>query len=68
MSPGRPALGPTGGPRELMHRPFFPVLCNTFGATDLCRYSAMGTPNFTTSPSPTSYLSIVLCGLPAFGG
>ncbi len=32
--------------------------CNKYGATDLLRYSAAGTPSFATSGSATSYLSI----------
>ena len=32
--------------------------CNTFGATDLYRYSAPGIPSFTASSNATSYLSI----------
>jgi hypothetical protein len=39
--------GPSPGP-----------FCNTFGATDLYRYSAPGTPSFTTSSSATAYLSL----------
>jgi PEP-CTERM motif len=38
--------GPSPGP-----------FCNTFGATDLYRYSAPGTPSFTTSSNATAYLS-----------
>ncbi|MGH7100095.1 MAG: PEP-CTERM sorting domain-containing protein, partial [Stellaceae bacterium] len=32
--------------------------CGTYGPTDLYRYSAAGTPSYTTSSSATSYLSI----------
>jgi hypothetical protein len=32
--------------------------CNRFGATDLYRYSAAGTPSFTTSSTATAYLSV----------
>jgi hypothetical protein len=32
--------------------------CGTYGSLDLYRYSAPGTPSFTTSGSATSYLSI----------
>lgn len=32
--------------------------CGKFGPTDLYRYSAPGTPSFTTSGTATSYLSI----------
>lgn len=39
--------GPSPGP-----------FCNTFGATDLYRYSAPGIPSFTISSNATSYLSI----------
>lgn len=53
-----------GGPGSLVTQPFgpnFPVGGQNFsymGAEDLYRYSAPGTPSFTTDPNATSYFSI----------
>ena len=48
-------LNPRAGSCQTTPNGFF---CNKFGATDLYRYSAAGTPSFSTSGTATAYLSV----------
>jgi hypothetical protein len=43
---------------SIANNPNCGFFCNSVGPTDLYRYSAAGTPSFTTSPSATAYLSV----------
>jgi hypothetical protein len=52
------SMGTTCNPSSPDFDPSNTFFCNKVGPLDLYRYSAPGTPSFSTSPSATAYLSI----------